>query len=101
VARKGVFEVNLKGVPCERDFDVSAFAKKTDGFSCAQIAHVCNEAKRIAIEGMVADGKEAKMTRELLKGALDASKPDLPAWLADHPEFEKKSGKGENMSHYR
>ena len=100
-ARKGVFEANMKSVPCESGLDFSGFAKATDGFSCAQIAHVCNEAKRMVVERMVADGKDAKMTRELLEMALNAVKPDLQAWFADHPEFAEKGDNGGNMSHYR
>jgi len=42
--RKEIFEVHMKGLKIEKDFDVDFMAKHTPGFSGADIANVCNEA---------------------------------------------------------
>ena len=42
--RKEIFEVHMKGLKVEPDFDVEFMAKHTPGFSGADIANVCNEA---------------------------------------------------------
>ena len=42
--RKEIFEVHMKGLKVEKDFDVDFMAKHTPGFSGADIANVCNEA---------------------------------------------------------
>lgn len=42
--REEIFQVHLKGLKLEPDFDVTFLAKHTPGFSGADIANVCNEA---------------------------------------------------------
>jgi len=42
--REEIFQVHLKGLKIEKDFDVEFMAKHTPGFSGADIANVCNEA---------------------------------------------------------
>ena len=46
--RKEIFEVHLKPLKLEKDFDVEFMAKQTPGFSGADIANLCNEAALIA-----------------------------------------------------
>ena len=42
--RKEIFQVHLRGLKLEHDFDLEFLAKHTPGFSGADIANVCNEA---------------------------------------------------------
>ena len=46
--RKEIFEVHLKPLKLEPNFDVEFMAKQTPGFSGADIANLCNEAALIA-----------------------------------------------------
>ncbi len=46
--RKEIFEVHLRPIKIEEEFDVDFLAKQTPGFSGADIANVCNEAALIA-----------------------------------------------------
>ncbi len=46
--RKEIFEVHLKNIKLDNDFDTEFLAKHTPGFSGADIANVCNEAALIA-----------------------------------------------------
>ena len=42
--RKEIFQVHLKNLKLEKDFDLDAIAKNTPGMSGADIANICNEA---------------------------------------------------------
>lgn len=42
--RMEIFQVHIKGLKLEKDFDLEFLAKHTPGFSGADIANVCNEA---------------------------------------------------------
>mgnify|MGYP000238776782 CR=1 FL=1 len=46
--RREIFEVHLKPLKLEKEFDVEFIAKQTPGFSGADIANLCNEAALIA-----------------------------------------------------
>ena len=46
--REEIFEVHLRPLKLDPDLDRSFLARQTPGFSCADIANVCNEAARIA-----------------------------------------------------
>lgn len=46
--REAIFQVHLRPIKLEQNFDVSFLAKQTPGFSGADIANVCNEAALIA-----------------------------------------------------
>ena len=46
--RKEIFQVHLRPLKLEKDFDVEFMAKQTPGFSGADIANLCNEAALIA-----------------------------------------------------
>ena len=49
--RKEIFKVHLKPIKAIKSLDVDFLAKQTPGFSCADIANVCNEAALIAARG--------------------------------------------------
>jgi len=46
--RKDIFKVHLKPIRLETNLDVDFLSKQTPGFSCADIANVCNESALIA-----------------------------------------------------
>jgi len=46
--REAIFNVHLRPITTEKDFNVAFLAKQTPGFSGADIANVCNEAALIA-----------------------------------------------------
>lgn len=47
--RKELFNIHTKNKPLSEDVDVEALAGVTHGFSCAEVANVCNQASLIAI----------------------------------------------------
>jgi AFG3 family protein len=46
--REAIFNVHLRPIKLDKDFDVAFLSKQTPGFSGADIANVCNEAALIA-----------------------------------------------------
>jgi ATP-dependent metalloprotease FtsH len=46
--REAIFNVHLRPIKLEKDFDVAFLSKQTPGFSGADIANVCNESALIA-----------------------------------------------------
>lgn len=47
--RKELFLIHTKNKPLSNDVDVDTLAEVTHGFSCAEVANVCNQASLIAI----------------------------------------------------
>ncbi|MGB1040402.1 MAG: ATP-dependent zinc metalloprotease FtsH [Flavobacteriales bacterium] len=64
--RKEIFEVHLKPLKLEKEFDVEFMAKQTPGFSGADIANLCNEAALIA-----ARKKKNEVTKQDFLDAVD------------------------------
>jgi len=58
-ARQDIFRIHMKGVPAEGAIDFGDLARRTDGFSGADIASVVDEAKLIALrEQLVVESKD-------------------------------------------
>ncbi|MDO4570278.1 MAG: ATP-binding protein [Planctomycetia bacterium] len=80
-ARKKIFELNLKKVEL-LNIDLDDFAKRTEGFSGADIKAICETAKTNAIDRCIADPKspQALMYEELdqaLKSTKKSVSPEL------------------------
>jgi katanin p60 ATPase-containing subunit A1 len=54
---KQLFDINLKGVTLDEDFDVDKLLKKLKGYSGADIANVCREAAMMPMRKKIAEGK--------------------------------------------
>ena len=66
--REKIFALYLKKIKLEGDVDKMAklLSKQSLGFSCADIANICNEASIISIRQ-----KKEKVTQEILENAID------------------------------
>ncbi|UJG42275.1 MAG: CDC48 family AAA ATPase [Candidatus Heimdallarchaeum endolithica] len=86
--RKQIFNIHLRDVPLAEDVDIDELARESEGFSGADIASVCSEAKLIAIKEFIAEHGEkvaeevklgesydCKVTQKILKEALENTKP--------------------------
>ncbi|RLI76779.1 AAA family ATPase [Archaeoglobales archaeon] len=86
-AREEIFRIHLRGKPLDKDVDIEELAKKTEGYSGADIEAVCREAGMLAIREAIKPGmskEEAKKVAEKLKitkkhfeEALKKVKPSL------------------------
>jgi len=93
--RVEIFKLHTKSMPIAKGVDVSEFAKKTDGYTGADIENVCREAGMAAIRrGINVDKVEEKDFEE----ALATVKPSV---TKSYVEKIKKFAKGDGNSMYR
>jgi len=77
-ARKDIIQVHLKGKPLANDVDADELAKKTEGYTGADLGAVVNEGVMLSIRRKVAEGKtqekdfkDTKASREDFLKAVD------------------------------
>lgn len=73
-ARKKIFEIHTETMPLDKKVNLKKLAKKTDGYSGADIEAVCREA---ALNSMREDREAAKVKMKHFKEALDEIGPSL------------------------
>ncbi|MBQ9577463.1 MAG: AAA family ATPase [Muribaculaceae bacterium] len=88
-ARKLMFELYLKGRPCE-EIDSDVLAKKADGYVASDIAYVVNEAATIAAFN------HENITQDLLCKTIEGIKPSINKDLLK--EYEDMRNKMEGIS---
>jgi SpoVK/Ycf46/Vps4 family AAA+-type ATPase len=93
MARAAILRLHLRGKPVE-DVDYEAVAKKTDGFSGADLRAVID----LAVENKLRDAMKSGVpspirTRDLLAG-LGAHKPTTREWFATAKSYALYSNQG-------
>ncbi|MGC9146802.1 MAG: CDC48 family AAA ATPase [Infirmifilum sp.] len=73
-ARLEIFKVHTKRMPLAEDVDLAELAKRTEGYTGADIAAVCREA---AISALREAGKPTKVTMKYFLKALESVKPSV------------------------
>jgi len=66
-ARKQIFEIHTKGRPLDSDVNLDELAARTEGYTGADIAAVCNEAVMLAIREYINEGKVDEKTEDFSK----------------------------------
>jgi len=101
-ARKEIFKIHTRKKPLAKDVNLNKLAERTDGYTGADIAAVCNEAVMFAIREYIDKGGEidkeklknlkvkAKHFEEALKKVTPLSKKELERYIAIASEFEKR-----------
>ena len=79
-AREGVFRYHLKGRPVA-GIDLAKLARSTDGYSGADIAHICETAAERALMDSVRRGEPRMIGTPDLEAAIAEVKPSLGAWF--------------------
>jgi SpoVK/Ycf46/Vps4 family AAA+-type ATPase len=79
-AREGVFRYHLKDRPVA-GIDLGKLAKQTDGYSGADIAHICETAAERALMDSVRRGEPRMIGTPDLEAAIAEVKPSLGAWF--------------------
>jgi transitional endoplasmic reticulum ATPase len=62
-ARKKIFEIHTRNKPLADDVDLDRLAMKTEGFTGADIASICNEATMLSIRDYVLNGEDLSEER--------------------------------------
>jgi len=85
--RAEIFRNNLKGIALKEGFNFTAIAKATDGFSGADIASVCQEAKMGLVRGRLA-GRKGELTDAAVMEIVHERRPSItPAMLRGYIQF--------------
>ncbi len=79
-AREGVFRYHLKDRPVA-GIDLARLARQTDGYSGADIAHICETAAERALLDSVQRGEPRMIGLPDLEAAIGEVKPSLGAWF--------------------
>ena len=97
-ARKEIFKVHLRKKPLAKDVDIDDLAKKTEGYTGADIAAVCNQAVMIGIREYIRkfgkidkdELKKLKVEKRHLEEALKMVKPISKEDLERYTRISKK-----------
>ncbi|MFY9931666.1 MAG: tetratricopeptide repeat protein [Streptosporangiaceae bacterium] len=79
-AREGVFRYHLKERPVA-GIDLARLARQTDGYSGADIAHICETAAERALMDSVQRGEPRMIGTPDLEAAISEVKPSLGSWF--------------------
>lgn len=79
-ARQAILRFHLRERPAE-DVDVPWIAGRTEEFSGADLAHLCESATELALEAAVRSGRTEPITTAHFKRALKDNRPSTRAWF--------------------
>ncbi len=79
-AREAVFRYHLSGRPVA-GIKLSALASRTDGYSAADIAHICETAAELALLDSVRTGQARMIGQDDLLAAVAQVRPSLSPWF--------------------
>ena len=92
--REELFRANLDKVPLAEDIDLDKLAAITEGFTGADIANICRQAKINALEMSLSKGSEVKLEMADMMKILQKARPSAPAMiLGRYLAFFSKYGK--------
>ena len=101
-ARKEIFKIHTRKKPLAKDVDLDELAERTEGYTGADIAAVCNEAVMAAIREYISKGgkmdkeeiKKLKIEKRHFEEALKNVKPITKEELDRYVEIAKKFERG-------
>lgn len=74
--RKSIFQLNLAGIPLDKDFNFETLAARTEGFTGADIASVCQEAKMELVRKRIG-GKRTTLSMDAMDRILSKRRPSV------------------------
>jgi AAA+ superfamily predicted ATPase len=79
-AREAVFRFHLRGRPVA-GIELGSLAARTDGYSAADIAHICESAAELALLDSASSGQVRMIGQDDLVTAAGQVRPSLGAWF--------------------
>jgi SpoVK/Ycf46/Vps4 family AAA+-type ATPase len=101
-ARRAVFRLHLRNRPVE-NVDLKALAKRTEGYSGADLAHVCETAAERAMADSVRSGHVRGIGQDDLQAAITEVRPSTGPWLEiarNVAQFANDSGTYDDLLAY-
>ncbi|MEG8177204.1 AAA family ATPase [Nocardia terpenica] len=101
-ARKAILHHHLRDRPVA-GIDLGAIAKRTDGFSGADLAHICTSATQLAMAESIRTGTVRPVTMRDIETALAQVRPSTGAWFESARnvvEFANNDGTYDELAKY-
>jgi ATPase family associated with various cellular activities (AAA)/AAA+ lid domain/Tetratricopeptide repeat len=92
-AREAVFRFHLSGRPVA-GIELAALARLTDGYSAADIAHICESAAELALLDSVRTGSARMIGQDDLVAAAGQVRPSLWPWFDSARNVARYAGEG-------
>lgn len=93
-SRAKIFELNLGKAPLSSEIDFAKLAQATSGYTGADIANICRQAKLNTLEASLASGTELKIVMNDILALVQKSRPSAPSIaLGRYLNFFSKYGK--------
>lgn len=99
-ARRAILARGFTGRPTD-DLDFSAAARRTNGFSGADLRHACDRASELALEASVRAGHVVPVTNKMLNSVLASLRASTAPWLESARNvvnFANRSGEYDELS---
>jgi transitional endoplasmic reticulum ATPase len=92
-ARRAILQRLLDARPSQ-DCDAAAIARKTSGFSGADLEHVVELASDVAIDASLKEGRETPILQKHLEEALGDARPTTLEWLTTARNYARYANEG-------
>ena len=102
-ARLAIATHHLAKRPCASDLNVGDLAKQTDGFSGADVAHVCDSAAQFALGRSLDSGKIVPIGKHDVREALKGIRSSIGPWFEtaeNYATFANASGEYDDLLGY-
>lgn len=93
-AREAILRHHMRDRPIAEDIDLSAVAARTDGFSGADLAHVCESAAEFALSDAISSGQARPIRQDDLSRALNEVHSSLAEWFSMARNFAMFQNEG-------
>ncbi len=93
-ARESVLRIHLRDRPSAPDLDLPGLAKRTVGFSGADLEELVETAADLAIEATLSAGREVPIQQAHLLEALGEVKPTTTEWLSTARNYARYANEG-------
>ena len=102
-AREAIIRAALRGRPVADDLDVAGLAARTDKFSAADLAQLCESAAAAAIEMSMLSNRSRPIAMADFARGLHEIRPSTPPWFdlaRDYARFAAEPGSNDDLVTY-
>jgi SpoVK/Ycf46/Vps4 family AAA+-type ATPase len=102
-AREAIIRGVLAGRPLADDLDLAALAARTDKFSAADLAQLCESAAAAALDASIVHNRSRPITLADFTRGLHEIRPSTPPWFElarDYARFAAEPGSYDDLVGY-
>jgi SpoVK/Ycf46/Vps4 family AAA+-type ATPase len=102
-AREAIIRAALRGRPLAADLDVAGLAARTDKFSAADLAQLCESAAAAALEASLVSNRSRPIAMDDFARGLQEIRPGTPPWFElarDYARFAAEPGSYDDLVTY-